>query len=603
MNKNIVMHYMKTEPEGTKQKYLFIVNDPDIALSIITSGFRVMLLSKEPDEFYFTADTFWNYMQEIFLKGTYQSDHCYVPACTEKWMNDRIEELCKDLRLEYRPGWKLFKDKEYLGKLDNQPELVKHLDDFILRFERKPKEEPELGRFHKFDDKGKVKGILDLEIVNFLLETVDFFILGKIPFYYKNGVYREDLGGVVLKHHIQKLIYPDQVQSNIIQRVYNLLITQPKVHRELYELNCQPPHWVNFKNGYYDPIKKEMVEHDPKYLTTNQIPFPFYPEDKEQVLAGGKSIRKYLDFSVPNLEEQQMFWEYFGYCMTTDTQFQKFLMLRGAGGTGKSVAISLLQYIVSEENTTSISLQDLNKRFYATGLFGKLLNACADIPCTAMETTDVLKKAVGEDTLIYEKKGQDAIQFRSYAKLLFSANSMPQNLEDKSNALYRRLLVLEMDRKIPTEEKDLNLKNAIKDEADYAIHKAMQALSELYERGEFTESEHSRTIVLEIQKASDSVCAFLDDTIVRVKGKRLKRSEVFKMYEDYCSEYGRQGHGKAIFFRNMTEKGFQVKQYNGEYCYQDIAIKEEEFHSLKDGEQTPFDQNIKSEQLRLNIES
>ena len=52
-----------------------------------------------------------------------------------------------------------------------------------------------------------------------------------------------------------------------------------------------------------------------------------------------------------------------------------------------------------------------NKRFYATGIVceilgkgGKLLNACADIPCKAMENTDVLKKAVGEDTLIYEKK-------------------------------------------------------------------------------------------------------------------------------------------------------------------------------------------------------
>ncbi len=56
-----------------------------------------------------------------------------------------------------------------------------------------------------------------------------------------------------------------------------------------------------------------------------------------------------------------------------------------------------------------------------------------------MENTDVLKKAVGEDTLIYEKKGQDAIHFHSYAKLLFSTNEMPQNLEDKSDAFYRKL--------------------------------------------------------------------------------------------------------------------------------------------------------------------
>ena len=54
---------------------------------------------------------------------------------------------------------------------------------------------------------------------------------------------------------------------------------------------------------------------------------------------------------------------------------------------------------------------------------------------------------------------------------------------------------------------------------------------------------------------------------MRAKGKRLKRSEVFNMYEEYCKENGRQGHGKSNFFRNMTDKGFLLKQYNGEFYY------------------------------------
>ena len=96
-----------------------------------------------------------------------------------------------------------------------------------------------------------------------------------------------------------------------------------------------------------------------------------------------------------------------------------------------------------------MSLQNLNQRFHPTGLFGKLLNACADIPSTAMESVDIIKKAVGEDTLLYEEKGQDPTQFNSYAKLLFSANEMPLNLDDKTTAYYRRLLVLAINRTIP----------------------------------------------------------------------------------------------------------------------------------------------------------
>ena len=64
--------------------------------------------------------------------------------------------------------------------------------------------------------------------------------------------------------------------------------------------------WINFKNGYYDPVTGEMLEHNPDYLTINQIPFPYYPEDCEQVLQGGENIKKYLASSLPNKEEQQI---------------------------------------------------------------------------------------------------------------------------------------------------------------------------------------------------------------------------------------------------------------------------------------------------------
>ena len=35
--------------------------------------------------------------------------------------------------------------------------------------------------------------------------------------------------------------------------------------------------------------------------------------------------------------------------MTQDTQFQKFLTLKGNGGIGKSVAVSLIQHVVGME--------------------------------------------------------------------------------------------------------------------------------------------------------------------------------------------------------------------------------------------------------------
>lgn len=49
----------------------------------------------------------------------------------------------------------------------------------------------------------------------------------------------------------------------------------------------------------------------------------------------------------------------------------------------------------------------------------------------------------------------------------------------------------------------------------------------------------------------------------------------------------------------MEGKGYQVRKYNGEYCYLDIAVREEDFHPLEAGETSPFDKP--SEQIKLNI--
>ena len=257
-----------------------------------------------------------------------------------------------------------------------------------------------------------------------------------------------------------------------------------------------------------------------------------------------------------------MFWQYLGYCMTTDTRFQKFLMIKGKGGTGKSIAVSFIQHIVGIGNYSSMSLQNLNQRFYPTGLFGKLLNACADIPSTAMESVDIIKKAVGEDTLLYEKKGQDPTQFNSYAKLLFSANEMPLNLDDKTNAYYRRLLVLDINRTIPEEEKGSQLKEKMCQESDYAIHMAMLALKQLYADNHFAESDHSKECIANLYRSADSVKAFTDDMLCHKGGEKMKRSDVYKMYEEYCEDNGRTPHGKSRFWEYMADKGFVIKRFS-----------------------------------------
>ncbi len=39
MNKNFLEHYMKTKPETLEQKYLFLVDDQELAFAVIAAGY------------------------------------------------------------------------------------------------------------------------------------------------------------------------------------------------------------------------------------------------------------------------------------------------------------------------------------------------------------------------------------------------------------------------------------------------------------------------------------------------------------------------------------------------------------------------------------
>ena len=59
MNKKFLKHYMETNPEGTAQTYIFLVDNQDIALNIVMSGYQALCLAQEDDGYYFSADSWF----------------------------------------------------------------------------------------------------------------------------------------------------------------------------------------------------------------------------------------------------------------------------------------------------------------------------------------------------------------------------------------------------------------------------------------------------------------------------------------------------------------------------------------------------------------
>ena len=93
MNKNFLEHDMKTKPETMEQKYLFLVDNTDLAFAIICAGFPATTLLFD-QQGYYDVNSFIAYMSEIACTGTSQPDYIYVPACFSKNTNDITYETC-----------------------------------------------------------------------------------------------------------------------------------------------------------------------------------------------------------------------------------------------------------------------------------------------------------------------------------------------------------------------------------------------------------------------------------------------------------------------------------------------------------------------------
>lgn len=440
----------------------------------------------------------------------------------------------------------------------------------IISAEEAEAEKDFLRRFHFFSEKGKPTGVFDWEIIQYLKEVKNIFVLGSIPFIYNNGVYKADSTGSEIITMIGQLIYPVLRRYPTIKRVYDLLIKDSELQVTAEDLNDYPQEWINFKNGFYDPIGKKLIPHDPIYKAVNQIPHEYDPEGGLK----GEKVLKWLEYICPSLDDREMLLQYSGLCMTRDVRQQKFMIIQGEGGSGKSTLIKLFDRMIGVENISNISLNQLSQRFFAYGLMGKLLNSCADLEIDALSDVSTLKKVLGEDAILAEPKGKDPFSFNSYAKLIFSTNQLPIVKEEKTNGFYRRLLILTMDR-VP-ETRDPKFFDVLAAEIDDFIRLSVEALERMYQNGKITESASSKEAVKRLRCDSDTVEAFLnDDEIVVIKQtSSIKKLTLFEKYEAYCKDLERQPLTKQNFYRSMRLKGYGEKIVGGVHFFRGVEINE-----------------------------
>lgn len=424
---------------------------------------------------------------------------------------------------------------------------------------------PDISRFNRYTNDGKPNGANDHEIIQDIIKETKLLMVDTVPYLYNGHCYTPDLTGAQIKGMIRDRL--EVKQSNIITRVYNLLHAFPELEVHIGEMNQYPARWVCFENGFYDPVARTMIPHDPKYRAVNMVPHRFDPDAKPS----GNEVDSWLSLVAHEPDEREMLLQYLGYCMTRDTGQQKLLLLIGEGGSGKSVIISVINACVGAANVSNISLHQLSQKFYAFNMVGKLLNSCGDLDLAIIESSGEFKKLTGEDPIMAERKGCDPFTYKSYARLLFSANEAPTVKGERTNGFYRRFLILPVygKHKIVPHYEDRLLA-----EKDHLLHLAMDALGRMYGTGKIVESASSVEAVQQMRRDSDTVQAWLDENTVEDASAVMNRVALFDNYEVYCRNEGRIPLSANAFYKALASKHIRFsdgqKRHGGQIiraCY------------------------------------
>ena len=303
------------------------------------------------------------------------------------------------------------------------------------------------------------------------------------------------------------------------------------------ELWDRPPLGViNVRNGLLDTETPELKPHSPKHLSPVQVPINYEPT------AECPAWEKFTRDVFP-ADAQELAWEIPGYLITPDTSIQKAFLLLGDGGNGKSTYLTGLRAFLGPANVSTVSLQDLvSNRFMTAQLVGKLANICPDLPAKALVDTAPFKAITGGDAISAERKFKTAFEFVPYARLIFSANQLPQS-KDSSEGFLDRWIIVPFDRSFRGTKQEipkpiLDARLADRRELSGLLNKALEARRRVTTSGRFTESQTTRKALDEFREVTDPFAQWLDQKTETGTQHEVPAKDLLRRYNDDARRQG-----------------------------------------------------------------
>lgn len=309
----------------------------------------------------------------------------------------------------------------------------------------------------------------------------------------------------------------------------------------------QPEINIPLKNGIIS-VHNHSSKYDFEYInktskgffTTKKIQTDYNPHIK------ASRFIQLINEVFPDQDQRDCFQEFIGLACTRNMSFNKMTILFGMGANGKSAIFTAVKSMFGAECYSTLSLSDLEGKtpYNLTQLEAKYLNICDELPEGKKIGTDKIKNISSGGELTIRQIRERPRKIRSYTKLLFATNSLP-NFEDRSDGTFRRIIILHMPKQFTDEAvQDKRLVSESfwieSGEVSGILNWALEGLIRLLNRGHFIEPESSKKIKGEYKLELNAEKSFLLDNyeLTMDTNDKVSTFDLYKNYEEYCKDFG-----------------------------------------------------------------
>lgn len=360
-----------------------------------------------------------------------------------------------------------------------------------------------------------------------LIKDYNLIALGDTIYMYINGHY-----GPFSPHELQTFILEKGcMDATASQRKETIEFIKALAQKDYSEVDKDYA-IIAVKNGMLDLNSQTLTPHTPTNYNTIYLDWE-YKEDIEY----SELVDEFMKMvSMGDRKKMQFLYEVAGYCLLKRSIFEKFFIFKGTGGTGKSTFCNLIMRMVGKRYVSTVKLNQFDQDYYLATMMNKLVNIDFDASDKkTLEDSGRFKSITCSEPVSVRQIYAAVVEMVSCATVIINANHMPK-IADKSDGLYRRMILVEIDHKIKDPDPKF-LEKVTDSDMEYFFYKAVEAIHLALQRGGFTISESEKALKLKFQIGQSNLKKWLQayqKDISDIVNKTT--TDLFQEYKTFCIE-------------------------------------------------------------------